>query len=106
MAPKTYDIITIGGGLGGSALAKVMAEHGASVLVLERETRFRDRVRGEFMFPWGAEEARNLGIYDAIMAFGGHELRWRDVYDGPTRVIHRDLATTTTPKVPGCGRSR
>jgi choline dehydrogenase-like flavoprotein len=34
---KTYDIVTIGGGLGGSASAKAMAEHGARVLVVERE---------------------------------------------------------------------
>jgi ribulose 1,5-bisphosphate synthetase/thiazole synthase len=32
MASDTYDIITVGGGLGGSTLAKVMAEHGARVL--------------------------------------------------------------------------
>jgi flavin-dependent dehydrogenase len=42
-----YDIITIGGGLAGAALAKVLAERGLRVLVLERETTFRDRVRGE-----------------------------------------------------------
>ena len=47
MADVAYDIITVGGGLGGSSLARVMADHGARVLVLERETRFRDRVRGE-----------------------------------------------------------
>jgi flavin-dependent dehydrogenase len=53
MNSKTYDIVTVGGGLGGSALAKAMAEHGARVLVLESETQFRDRVRGESMLPWG-----------------------------------------------------
>ena len=45
MNSKTYDIVTVGGGLGGSALAKAIAEHGARVLVLESETQFRDRVR-------------------------------------------------------------
>ncbi len=48
-----YDIVIVGGGLGGSALAKAMAERGASVLVLEREKQFRDRVRGEGVWPWG-----------------------------------------------------
>jgi len=33
------------GGLGGSSLAKVMAEKGARVLVLEREREFKDRAR-------------------------------------------------------------
>jgi flavin-dependent dehydrogenase len=62
MANSIYDIITVGGGLGGSALAKAMAAHGARVLVVERETQFKDRVRGEFMAPWGVAEARELGI--------------------------------------------
>ena len=48
-----YDIITIGGGLGSSALAKSMAERGRRVLRLERERQFNDRVRGEYMTPWG-----------------------------------------------------
>ena len=51
MTSKTYDIITVGGGLGGAALAKAMAEHGARVLVVERETQFKDRVRGELWHP-------------------------------------------------------
>jgi flavin-dependent dehydrogenase len=48
-----YDIIAVGGGLGGAAVANVMARAGARVLVVERETHFRDRIRGEFMEPWG-----------------------------------------------------
>ncbi len=100
MASRTYDIITIGGGLGGSALATAMAERRARVLVLEPETRFRDRVRGEAMMSWGAAEARELGIYDTIMSAGGHELPWWDSYIGPRRTGHRDLIATTVPKVP------
>jgi len=54
----TYDIVTVGGGLGGSALARAMAARGARVLVLEREKQFKDRVRGEFLAVWGVAEAR------------------------------------------------
>lgn len=32
---ETYDIVTIGGGIVGAALAKVMAEQGCRVLVVE-----------------------------------------------------------------------
>ena len=98
MASRTYDIITIGGGIAGSALAKAMAEQGARVLVLEQETSFRDRVRGEAIMPWGTEEASKLGILDAIMAQAGHELRWLDTYRRESRPSHRDLVTTTDPK--------
>ena len=51
MTSTDYDIITVGGGLGGASLAKVMAEHGSRVLVIERETEFKDRVRGEAVSP-------------------------------------------------------
>src|SRR5258705_452135 len=66
MNAEQYDIVTIGGGLASSALAKVMAEHGLRVLILEREREFKDRVRGEFMTSWGVAEARELGIYELI----------------------------------------
>ena len=95
MQSKIYDIITVGGGLGGSALAKAMAEHGARVLVVERERHFKDRVRGEAMHPWGVAEARALGIYELLHEACGHEIPWRDTYLGPERIIHRDLSTTT-----------
>ncbi|MFQ5933869.1 MAG: NAD(P)/FAD-dependent oxidoreductase [Dehalococcoidia bacterium] len=100
VATKTYDIITVGGGLAGSALAKGMAEHGASVLVLERETRMRDRVRGELMWPWGTAELVELGIHDILMDGGGHQVPWVDVYRGAERTVHRDLVTTMAPKLP------
>ncbi len=57
----TYDVAIAGGGLGGAALAKGMAEHGAKVLVIEHERQFKDRVRGEAMFPWGYAEVQALG---------------------------------------------
>ena len=62
MAARSYDIITIGGGIAASSLAKAMAERGAKVLVLERETKFKDRVRGEAIVSWGMAEANELGI--------------------------------------------
>ena len=101
MASETYDIITVGGGLGGSALAKVMAEHGVRVLVLERETQFKDRVRGEFMVPWGVAEVQKLGLYDLLRSTCGRELRWFDQYFGPVRGERRDFVATTPQHLPG-----
>lgn len=67
----SYDAIIVGGGLAGSAVADQLARAGRSVLVLERETRFKDRVRGENMLPWGVAAAKRLGIHDELVAAGG-----------------------------------
>ena len=95
VANSTYDIITVGGGLGGSALGKAMAAQGAKVLVLEREKQFKDRIRGEFMAPWGVAEARELGIDELLRTTCGHDLPYVDLYAGPLQAEHRDLQTTT-----------
>ena len=58
----SQDVIIAGGGLGGAALAWKLAGAGICVLVLEQETEFSDRVRGEGLLPWGVNEARDLGI--------------------------------------------
>src|SRR6202051_607946 len=68
-----YDVITVGGGLGGTALAKVLAENGLRVLVTEREETFKDRIRGEFLAPWGVAEAQKLGLYELLMEKCAHE---------------------------------
>jgi flavin-dependent dehydrogenase len=95
----SYDIVTVGGGLGGASLARAMAERGARVLVLEREAKFRDRVRGEGMSPWGVAEAKKLGIYDLLLSIG-NELRWWDFYFGSQQAFHRDLVATTPDGTP------
>ena len=46
----SYDLAIVGGGIGGSALAKVMARAGYSVLLLEQSEAYVDRVRGELVY--------------------------------------------------------
>ena len=94
---RKYDVITVGGGLAGSSLARSLAEQGMKVLVLVRETVFRDRVRGEQMHPWGVAELRQLGLYDLLLEACGHELPWLDMFVWPQQIAHRDL-TATTPQ--------
>ena len=72
-----FDVITVGGGVGGAALAWALAREGIRVLVLERESEFRDRVRGEGILPWGVNEARDLGIYEILVNGGARPiLKW------------------------------
>jgi menaquinone-9 beta-reductase len=90
-----YDLMIVGGGLGGAALAKATAEHGMQVLVLERQRRFTDRVRGEFMTPWGVAEARDLGLYEVVRDACGNDVRRTDLGFGP-----RDVVATTPQRLP------
>jgi len=91
-----FDLIIVGGGLAGSSLAIAMARRGAKVLVLEQESRFRDRIRGEYLCPWGTAEVRELGLLETFRAAGARELPWIDLGSGP-----RDLPATTNHRLPG-----
>jgi len=94
----SWDVICVGGGLGGAALARSLALRGARTLVLERETRFRDRVRGEYLECWGVVEADALGLGDALRAAGAHAPAFLDTYIGPMRVSRRDFADPADPR--------
>ena len=95
-----YDLIIIGGGVGGSALAAGIASAGVRTLVLEAEESFRDRVRGEAVMPWGVAEARLLGLEGAMERAGANPLPFWDSYQGADRSGHRDLIRTTRVKEP------
>src|SRR2546430_8707612 len=100
MARPTFDIVTVGGGLGGAALARAMAERGARVLVLERERRFADRVRGEALMPWGVAEARALGLESLLLATCAHPLPWLALFVAGLHVVHRDMLASTAHPAP------
>lgn len=63
---ENFDVVIVGGGLAGSSTGSVLARAGLDVLVLERETAFRDRVRGEWLASWGILEAEALGIRGVV----------------------------------------
>ena len=92
-----YDLIVVGGGLGGAALAKAMAERGARVLVIERERQFRDRVRGEGIFPWGATELRRLGLYQQPIEECAQEIGWIKMSVDGMRIERRELCGYQSP---------
>jgi len=95
-----YDLVIVGGGLGGATLARCMAQRGARVQVLERERQFKDRVRGEFITSWGVAEARALGIYELLTERVAHQVPWVDIYSASSLVVHRDVLTTTVSQLP------
>ena len=69
-----FDVVIVGAGVAGGALATRLARDGMAVLLLERTLVHIDRIRGEFLAPWGGQEANQLGLLDELLAAGGHYL--------------------------------
>lgn len=105
------EVIVVGGGVAGCALATRLAEAGVAVTVLERERVYRDIVRGEALVPWGFREAEQLGVADAILETNGVSVMTRMVpYDESLSVEQaqrrsRDLSNVVdgAPGVVGVG---
>ncbi|HEX8760969.1 MAG TPA: FAD-dependent oxidoreductase, partial [Pseudonocardiaceae bacterium] len=68
---KRLDVVVVGGGIAGSALATVLARDGHEVLVLERQTSYRDKVRGEGISCWGVAELLRLDLDKPLLDAGG-----------------------------------
>ncbi len=64
---RAFDVAIVGGGIAGGSLASVLARGGLGVLLLERQTEYRDRVLGEGMMPWGVAEARRTGVEEVLL---------------------------------------
>src|SRR5687768_10796800 len=86
MVGQSFDVVIAGGGLAGSALGGVLARSGLGVLVVEKETAFRDRVRGELAWPWGHSEALRAGLGEALRTAGVVTQSRLDFYGDGQRV--------------------
>lgn len=83
MSSRADRVAIVGGGIAGSALGFALAAEGLGVTILERSSRFTDRVRGELMQAWGVAETKRLGLDSVLVDGAGAVLRplWRR-YDG------------------------
>ena len=78
---ERYDVVIVGGGIAGGALATRLARAGVGVLVLEKQAAYRDMVRGETFQPWGVGEVRALGLEQTLLDAGGGWARVTVNYD-------------------------
>ena len=86
------EIAIVGGGIGGAALATVLARGGLTVALLERDAHHIDRVRGEFMAPWGVAEADRLGLLDILRSTGGIQVTRAIRYDETIAPEHAEAS--------------
>lgn len=56
------DVVIVGGGVLGSAMAAVLARDGRRVTVVERDLKEPDRIVGELLQPGGYRALRELGL--------------------------------------------
>lgn len=76
----TADVAVVGGSVAGSSAAAVLAAAGLEVVLIERETHFRDRVRGESIHPWGVSQLQALGLADVVRSAGAQPLPFTRAY--------------------------
>jgi 2-polyprenyl-6-methoxyphenol hydroxylase-like FAD-dependent oxidoreductase len=106
MPDNDSDIVIVGGGVAGCALATRLGTGGLKVTVLERESTYHDMVRGEAMVPWGFVEATELGVAQSILEADSMSVITKMVpYDENLRVeqaqrMSKDLSTAV-PGAPG-----
>jgi 2-polyprenyl-6-methoxyphenol hydroxylase-like FAD-dependent oxidoreductase len=102
---RCVDVAIVGGGIAGAALATVLAREGHEVLVLERQTTYRDKVRGEVLLCWGVAEMLALDLEKPLLDAGGHYATRFVPYDETVEPAQAEAAAVPLdkllPGVPG-----
>ncbi len=88
-SPKTYDAIIVGSGAGGGMSAKVLADAGLNIAIVEAGPYFDPRdpeTQTQLKWPWqsprrGAHSTRAFGDFD--MAWGGWEIEGEPYTNNP-----------------------
>jgi squalene monooxygenase len=66
------DVVVVGAGVVGCAVAVALGRQGRSVILLERSLKEPDRIVGELLQPGGVEALENLGLRGGYTSRFGH----------------------------------
>ncbi|CAE6117831.1 unnamed protein product [Arabidopsis arenosa] len=95
------DVIIVGAGVGGSALAYALAKDGRRVHVIERDMREPERMMGEFMQPGGRLMLSKLGLEDCLNEIDAQKATGMAVYkDGKEAVASFPVDNNNFPYDP------
>jgi flavin-dependent dehydrogenase len=72
--PLDAEVIVVGGGPGGAAVAWAMARAGVDVLVLDRARFPRDKPCGEFLSPQASRYLSEMGVLERVEGAGAAQL--------------------------------
>lgn len=79
------EVIIIGSGVLGSALATVLSRDGRKVTVIERDLKEPDRILGECLQPGGYRVLRELGLGDTVESLNAHHIHGYVIHDCESR---------------------
>nr|XP_044999500.1 squalene monooxygenase isoform X2 [Jaculus jaculus] len=79
------EVIIVGAGVLGSALATVLARDGRRVTVIERDLKEPDRIVGELLQPGGYCALKELGLGDTVEGFNAHRIHGYIVHDNDSK---------------------
>ncbi|WRX15160.1 Squalene epoxidase - like 7 [Theobroma cacao] len=82
------DVIIVGAGVAGAALAYTLGKDGRRVHVIERELNEPDRIAGEGLLPGGYVKLTELGLEDCVAGIDAQRILGYDLYkDGKSTKI-------------------
>ncbi|CAL8259877.1 unnamed protein product [Boreogadus saida] len=82
--PEEPDVVIVGAGVLGSAMAAVLARDGRSVTVIERDLKEPDRIVGELLQPGGLKALQELGLEDTVEGLDAHVVKGYVIHDQET----------------------
>jgi squalene monooxygenase len=94
------EVIIVGQGVAGAALAAYLGKHGRRVLAIERSLAEPQRIVGELLQPGGVEMLQQLGLEDCLLGFDAQEVEGYAVW------FHDEKILTPYPEVNGKEKPR
>lgn len=83
---QNYQVIIVGGGVAGAALAAALGLRGKRVLCVERDLSTPDRIVGELLQPGGMRKLRDLGLYHCTEGIDACDIHGYSVFLNDERV--------------------
>jgi squalene monooxygenase len=81
------EVIIVGAGIAGPALAKALGDQGRKVAIFERDLSEPDRIVGEFMQPGGIALLKKLGLENCLEEIDGQKANGYYVFTSPTDFV-------------------